>query len=170
MPSSRRGSGAGADLVRRGDDDADRLPDPAGDFDRVEVVPVFFAVGAEVRPLGRDVPDRPPVREVSVVTVPLRLQPSPGHDGDTRDQHGGRPPVFRPQRRLPSFMSVAGTQTVTMTGTIIGRCLVRSPTSFPSVLRATRFNVSWSWVPVDRAWSSAAATWTRACSIRASVP
>jgi len=33
-------------------------------------------------------------------------------------------------------------QTVTMTGTIMGRWRVRSPTSFPKALRATRFRVS----------------------------
>ena len=65
----------------------------------------------------RDAPDRPAGRFVAVVTVSNRVVPERPDQGDTCD-----PGV---ERRLPSSGpapdAVAAPQTVTMTGTIIGR-------------------------------------------------
>jgi hypothetical protein len=100
------------------------------------------------RPLEREAPDRPAGRLVAVVTVGNRLVPQRHRHGDAL---------------------WAADQTVTMTGTIIGRCRVRSPTSRPMALRATRLRVSWSWLPDASACTRAFVTWTRASSKMASV-
>jgi hypothetical protein len=70
--------------------------------------------------LDREAPDRPAGRLVAVVTVRNRVVPLRRLHGDT----------------------TGGPQTVTITGTIMGRWRVRSPTSRPRALRATRLRVS----------------------------
>ncbi len=99
-----------------------------------------------------------------------RVLPAPARHGDTP---GWNHPCSRAHstRRgaVGSPEAAAAGQTVTMTGTIMGRCLVLLPTSRPRALRATRLSVSWSWLPLARAFSNAVRTSWRAWSSRASV-
>ncbi len=55
-------------------------------------------------------------------------------------------------------------QTMSTTGTIIGRRFVRSPTNFPKALRVWRLSTSMSWAPSRNACVTAAATTSLASS------
>ncbi len=102
--------------------------------------------------VDREVADRPADRLVAVVTRVTRVPPGCLGKGDAAARG----------RRLRR-------QTVTMTGTIIGRWRVRSPTSRPMVRRATRLSVSWSLLPELSASSRALVNWARASSSTLSV-
>ena len=90
---------------------------------------------------------------MAVVTVGSRLLPATHGEWDTTDP--ARSHLYPPGRNLdaagrlaprggaePPSPPMAPGQTVTMTGTIIGRCRVRSPTSFPNAFRATLLRLS----------------------------